>query len=377
MKLLVFLIIFSTSLHAEILYRGVNISPLVEHYRSQVVVTDRAFTTYNWSEQKTGFLAWLKHFTKSELAQNNPRYVDLVKNYADTFWIKFGSPEGKQNLYGFGLYTAEDPARTILYGGFNSDWRLIQIQFPVGTRLLDFPNLQRDLRDVHSEETKNILRQFDCNDQFSAQSLFEDGGAYLHTTCRNLVYEVFNNILHVDLLGYDYYATRYADCPSLRGGGIRAFVVLSNGWMNSENVHVYNADSKVNLEERIRIQTLISKAETDKVAPDWKIYFKAIMDYQHDHPGYVVRGFQTLCDDLMCESTAKFCALKSLGECQTATFARFARRDSVKIDRRELRTSKVLWEDVVGKRKAPDISQWLLQNHFDCGGKLPYTTTGD
>ncbi|MBK8201632.1 MAG: hypothetical protein IPK68_04705 [Bdellovibrionales bacterium] len=161
-------------------------------------------------------------------------------------------------MYGSGLYTAVDPVVTENYGG--QDWRLTQIRFPIGTRVLDLANPDTvNVKDsVLVNATYEIEEKFGCPRASAADPYFVNGGVSLSEACRSLISEVFNSILQIDAFAYGYGDTSFRACESGMYMGSRAFVVTRADWMRSEYVHYYTKNSRLNEEERLRIQTLLS-----------------------------------------------------------------------------------------------------------------------
>lgn len=344
------------------MFNNVDISPMVNHFQKQVVTLNKAITTYNWVSHAPG------DFWDTERPQNDPSLLNEAHISARVFWSNYGSQAGANNMYGSGLYTAVDPVVTENYGG--QDWRLTQIRFPIGTRVLDLANPDTvNVKDsVLVNATYEIEEKFGCPRASAADPYFVNGGVSLSEACRSLINEVFNIILQIDAFAYGYGDTSFRACESGMYMGSRAFVVTRADWMRSEYVHYYTANSRLNEEERLRIQTLFIMASEEGI--DKVLLLDFIAQYLDQQPDRDIRGSKTVCEGDSCIITVQFCDSKNT--CDQVQLPPLPRPGGPMITEEVAKRKKLLWTDLVGKPKVSTMSTWLQDNKFGCSGKLPY-----
>ena len=345
------------------IFENVDISPMVKHFRKQVVTLNKVVTTYNWVSHGPG------DFWDIERPQDDPALLNMAQISARVFWSNYGSKEGEQNMYGSGLYTAVDPVATVDFGGGDS-WRLTQLQFPVGTRILDLANGNTiDTSDSDlANAAQDIEEKFTCPRSVGADPYFVSGGGGLTPKCRELINEVFNNILQIDAFAYSYNQTSFKACEQGIYVGARAFVVTRPDWIRSEYVHYYTTNSRLNEAERLRIQTLFLLASEEGL--DKTPLLDIIARYFDDHPDRELQGSKTVCEGETCVITVQFCDAKNT--CDQVPLPPLPRPGGPTITADEAIRKKLLWTDLVGKPKAATVSTWLKENKFGCSGQLPY-----
>jgi hypothetical protein len=356
------LTLFSVTARGAQMFNNVDISPMVNHFQKQVVTLNKAITTYNWVSHEPG------DFWDTERPQNDPTLLNEAQISARVFWGSYGSKEGGNNMYGSGLYTAVDPVATVGFGGQN--WRLTQIQFPIGTRVLDLANPNTvDVKDsALVNAAQEIEEKFGCPRSSGADPYFVNGGVNLSESCRSLIKEVFNSILQIDAFAYGYGDTSFRACEGSMYIGQRAFVVTRSDWMRSEYVHYYTTNSRLNEEERLRIQTLFLLASQEGI--DKGRLLDVIAQYFDQHPDRDLQESKTVCEGDSCIITVQFCDSKNT--CDQVPLPSLPRPGGPTITVEVAERNKLLWTDLVGKPKVSTISTWLLENKFGCSGQLPY-----
>jgi hypothetical protein len=107
---------------AKYSFEGVDITPLVEYLREEIVTLQTPVTVYNWSRNAKSFEQGDRTYGARGTSQ---------------FWSSFASAEGQNEMYGLGLYAAMDPVITASYGGSKVEWLLTEIKLPAGFVLVD------------------------------------------------------------------------------------------------------------------------------------------------------------------------------------------------------------------------------------------------
>jgi hypothetical protein len=359
----VILSLLSVTAYGAQMYQDVDIAPMINHFRKQIVTLNKAVTTYNWVSH-----GGPNDFWDIERPQNDPALLKMAQTSAEVFWSNYGSKEGSENMYGSGLYTAVDPVATYEFGG--EGWRMTQLQFPVGMHVLDLANSATidDSDSALMNAAEDVEEKFACPRSAGADPYFTNGGASLDPKCRQLINEVFNKNLKIDAFAYGYNETYFKACEQGVYIGSRAFVITRPDWIRSEYVHYYTASSRLNEPERLRIQTLFLLAGEEGL--DKAPLLDLIAKYFDQYPDRELQGSKTVCEGDSCVITVQFCDSKNT--CDQVPLPALPRPGGPMITSEEAKRKKLLWEDLVGKPKASTVSTWLKENKFGCSGELPY-----
>jgi hypothetical protein len=370
---------------AAVMYQNVDISPMIENFRSQVKTINKTVVTYNWSSGATPekfteswSLPWSKNkggekeaFEKAasdkEAAQTRDT-LQGVRQMANSFWRNYGD-RTNYNMYGFGLYTAADPVSTRGYGS-SDGWRMLEIKLLPGTRILDLVSARylAPPTTPFSDAAQDIEEKFGCPRSNNADTYFTEGGKALDPKCINLIYQVFERGLGVDALAYNYSATSFKECKS--GQQDPAFVIMRPDVVRSNTVHLYTAVTRTNEADRIRIQTLFAKSETEKYHSSDE-FKDVLLNHFNAFPDRDFSGAKTVCTGETCVISVEFC--DSQKTCDTVALPAMPRPGGPLLNVDEYKdVQKILWPDLMGKPKSTTISTWLIDNKYGCSGTLPY-----
>jgi len=219
----------------------IDITPVVDAFRSSVVTLTKPGFVYNWSQAYE-----FAEFTDA---------LGIVRQAISRFWNAFGRKDNK-NFYGIGLYAALDPVASVDYGGKGDEWLLIEMMLPRGFRMLDLSSRGQHIS--LSPEAEKILRQFNCHTDRVPIAFFDMGGKALSPECASMVRKVFETELKIDGFVYGFFRSSFENCSSDHIFD-RAFVIINPNAVSTESVRLYNSRSTKDLENRIRIQTLFFK----------------------------------------------------------------------------------------------------------------------
>lgn len=361
-NLIFFLIsIFSVSQsHAqEYMYNGVDITKLVKHLQSSVTSLKQPVTVYNWSTAG---------------AYGDSSSLGIAEQGAKTFWNSFGY-DAANNMYGRGLYAANDPIVSSSFGGFSDKWLLLEMKLPVGFVLVDLLNEKNTV--TITGDLQDTLSLFSCPNNSKLDDFFISGGQKLSPTCQKLVKHIFSEIFKIDGFAYGYSESSFKACSSSQSFmGYRAFVITDSKWMSPELITYYNSKSTHHIEKRIMIQSLFySQLDNDDSVK--KQVLLAIGDYLTEHPNSEIAKYKNRCEGDDCTITVTFCEEQ---KCQDVALPKIPRpegpmitaKSAAKIPVKISNLKSLIWDDLEGKPKAANVNEWLLTNKFGCSGKLPY-----
>ncbi len=352
MSLLVSFNAFSATPAEEFELAGVNITPLVNFLEQRVVTLKKPVTIYNWSSNGK--------MSEADISRYAPAS-------STTFWQMYGNPKGMENMYGSGLYGAVDPVVTASFGGYDkSSWLLVEMELPVGFKILDLPSaLTTPLTKGISEEARKVADLFDCSLSSGEDKWFSNGGATISQKCQQLVKKIYQDILKIDGFAYSYSRTPFKECTAFEG--YRAFVITDAKWMTPKLVRPLTSKTTTNLEERIRIQTTFLKAVGE--SPDMtKETLKPLGEYLAKNPTSNIKGSKTVCANDTCIITVNFCDAKNV--CEVLVLPPLARPGGALITSREASKGKdfqtLIWSDLEGQPKSKTISAWIKENTYKC-----------
>ena len=236
-------------------------------------------------------------------------------------------------MYGYGLYAAADPLETVFYSSRDPErWMMTEMIIPAGFRMVDLSvdSPQTVTNPAVIQNAAEIAMKFGCESVSGhpAQELseyFSLGGAWIPKTCSALIKTIFKDILKIDGIAYFYGAAMYSACT--RTDNVytrRAFVLATSDWITSSNVKVYTSKTTAELEDRIRIQTLVLNG----IINPWGLQLTSSAD--------------------------------SISVITAA-------------DASNQRPQTLIWADLDNKPKTPDVGTWIKANIFGCIPDSPYT----
>jgi hypothetical protein len=348
-----------------IMYQGENITPLVEYFEKYVHPLTKPVTVYNYS-------AGAKDpFWQKERDVNDPTLLYTAQSQTEVFWQRYGEKDGSGYMYGFGLYAAVDPILTYSYGGGIDSWVLLQMQLPVGFKLVDVTEQSRASSAVDHKELLRLAEKFKCPSALAPDSFFVNGGSGLTPDCLNVSKFIFSQALKIDGFAYGYGSTYFKACSG-NYDGYKAFVITSPDWMKSEHIRYFTPITKGSLENRILIQTMFLAAAQDSMANDSSLKYKLI-DYLKMKPDRFVKSSSTTCAGEFCVITAQMCDDKQ--SCEPLEFAPLPRPGGPNITMSESKRTmaqRLLWPDLEGTPKTTMLIDWLRKNKYACSGDVPY-----
>ena len=278
-------------------------------------------------------------------------------------------------MYGRGLYTSLDPVATTSYG--SSEWRVIEMQIPVGAKILD---LALPEREPVSSMVEEVLKHFECfsGAEMTAEKFLSNGGEKLKPSCVRLTRAIFKDALGVDLFAYNYGGASFMHCSDNYTTGGRAFVITSGSWMNEKNVVFYNERTTHHRDRRIMIQTLFLEAGQKKPNTSISEALKsALVDYLVEHPEAEMQNTTAKCVDDKCMLSMKFC-ISGGAQCDSFFLDPLPRLGGGMITAQAAAVAatngrfSLLWKDLEGAPKASTVRTWLRENRFGCDDQLPY-----
>lgn len=360
---LFFLIGPTLALAEPLLFEGVDIQPLVRAHSHQVLTLTQPVTIYSWST------AGRDPLYNPERSPDDPGLMGHAYRASRVFWTNFGSKEGANNMYGFGLYGAVDAVATRGYGGADSEWLLTQMRLPIGFRLIDVANPVSLPASPEQEAARDVAIRFHCPSNLQVDSLFQTGGSKLPDDCRRLTQKIFDDVLKIDGFAYSYVETQFKACSQDPSFSARAFVITRPDWIKPELVHFFNRASRQNIEDRIVIQTLFFKSEDENmsITPEQS---QILVDFMIQHPDSDLKKSTSLCDGSQCRLTATFC--DASGRCDDVSLGSRKRVGGSTITSTQ---GPLLWADLEGQPKSKTINTWLQQNKLACkDGTAPYAS---
>ncbi len=345
----------------KILLDGVDITAFVDYYRPAVKTFNKSVTVFNWSaEAKEPFWAEGHGDDSFELAEN-------VRKRSQSFWRHFGNKNGSMDDYGYGLYAAVDPVLTYYFGKDAASWVLLQMELPVGFKMIDVSNNLESTQPA-KEKMQLIANQFRCPQSEGLSALFQYGGMKLDMNCRKLVQKVFADILEIDGFAYYYARTLYKACQGESMKSNVAFVITNQNWIRPENLKSFTSNTVSNREDRIRIQTLFLSGGGSPLF----ITTKVISSLSRN-PEKFVRRTSIACETLTCKISAELCNAQN--SCENLMLDPFPLSTGVKMTSSAAANTEpraLLWPDMEGDKMSPAIHQWLQENKYGCSGSLPF-----
>jgi hypothetical protein len=358
---------FADQVSGQVLLDGKDITAFVKDMGKTVTVLQKSSVIYHWSP--------------SNGAGQDAAYT-WAKEWARSFWVSFGH-DGSGSMYGAGLYAAVDPVASVDFGGGIDNWLLLEMNLPVGLKIVDLVDVAISLGSGQlkfSKESLETLNDFKCpNYQNDFNKLFQDGNFGTSISCQNLLKKVFQDILKIDGFAYGYGKTNFKECTNYAGNNFKAFVITNDSWITANNTHFYTKDSRENIDNRIMIQTLFLKATEDDsslTSGSTKSEILAgIANYLDANPDAEFQGSKVTCDADACTFKAQFCSAdKFHTTCKDdVVLGSMPRPGGSLITTKEASKFRnypqLLWSDLEGKPKASTVSDWLKKNIYECTDK--------
>lgn len=346
---------------AEVGNQAQHVSVVAKYFRPWIRQLSRPVDVYHWNG--TG------------LGGEDPLLLQWVQGAATTFWNTYRSQVNQgSSMYGNGLYAAVDPVATFGFsGGVPQGMSLVRMRLPENARILDLST--GVVENKNNNQVLEILLKYQCPNAMP-EFLFKEGGRDLKASCRELIYKVFSQALRVDALAYDYVRSKFSYCTRSEWSEGGAFVIMSNHWMTPESVHIFNSESRFATEERLRIQTLFLQDQKTMI-PDFGNGKNIILEFLRNHPDHELVQSESRCEGKDCQVSVQFCTQAPTQEhpCESILVGTFPRPGGPLITSEEAARSGarwLLWSDLEGQAKSPEIHRWAKDNLFGCSDKFPY-----
>ena len=243
MKIGLFLILFSSQAQATTNDYPIPLNSLLRDFRSRMVKCgpDCPYL-FHWESRKNPFA--VGKTTKQ-----------LIKDESESAY---------KNNFNRGLYLASDPVVSRSYGDrlYGDDWRLIEVQFPQGTKILDLVDqkFRKYLLEKYSDPADS--RNQECIDRI-LNAVNEDA-----TICGKLRTELFKRLAPA-AVRYEWMESNLT-CPGTSNstGDNGAFLMLESRWLDSKETVLksFDKDSLEDKAERAQIQNTLIRAFQGKRA---------------------------------------------------------------------------------------------------------------
>jgi len=321
---------------------------------------------------------------------------------------------GGGNMYGPGLYLAVDPVATNEYGG-GSSWVLMQLHFPKGLRIMDirrdgsmnFPlKVQRALISLgcpkewltSANYSSSLGTFFNMNAAYTQQGIQtgynQATGQMIYAPvsdqCLVSIRKVLKDDLKIEAFYYSYNGEEFKECdlPDGQSSGYNqngsnnvnrqgAFVLVDPKRMKPDDVRVFNSQTRDDVEDRLRIQSLFYKAEFDSPEIASRSFYSK-QSYPNN-PGYNFSGTNNNCNwdsatqKTICKVQITLCP-QAGGTClyidppmpaPAPVMQTVISKTHVPASQ-SYNTESLLWDDLDSKAIPGDMGQWVLDNLFGC-----------
>jgi hypothetical protein len=254
-----------------------------------------------------------------------PKGYAYITRSSQTYWENFGYNDG-QNSYGRGLYFAEDPVATNVYGGFN--FVLLQLQLPVGFRVLDLSYTF----DQFSPEMRLALQQIGCENINNLTDMLTPQNMPKSPVCLRNVMQVLRDQLQIDGISYSYNRSFFSECatPGPSPGSktqienSAAFILTDIKSIRPGMVRIFNRRSRDDREDRIHIQSLFYKNAHDSTLDakntDINLQLRYLMmNIGKLYPGYKFSLVSSSCGSGQCTIKLEICEIEKSDHCLTVS----------------------------------------------------------
>jgi hypothetical protein len=316
---------------------------------------------------------------RGPLSSSDPKGYAYTLKSSQIYWKNFGLNDDHNNVYGRGLYFAEDPVATNGFGGFN--FVLLQLRLPIGFRVLDLSNYH----DVFSDDEQQALKQQGCENIVGPESLMQPGTTKSPICLQNLI-QVLRDQLQIDGISYNYQRSFFSECPSppnYKNYTLEtqsAFILTDIKSIRPEMVRIFNRWTQDDREERIHIQSLFYKNVHDSTLDIKNITI--IMQFNNMekilgklYPGYKISSFNFVCSRAEC-ITLEICENKDTKHCLTIHLPNVEPQpypdlfDSFHPPltlTTEAQGQVWMWPDLNHQPTDPAPGEWIKKNLLGCG----------
>ncbi len=354
-----------------IMFQGIDIAPVVELAKRDIVTVTKPFKVYHWSPFG-GSPHW-----RGATTGHDPQILANAKMLGNLFWKTAGTSIGSYNRYGNGLYAAADPVETYGYAKASANWELVELTVPVGFQYL---NLANRIRGWDDASITSIVSKFSCGNAYSwsrtvtPDDFFTNGGVALDQTCFQFVKKIYKEILNVGGLAYSYGSHPFVTCET----GMRddnngvALLFFRGDWMNASNVEYFTSRNRDNTLERRYIQTLFLGTAVAHEAVAHAAQ-PLVLKLLSANPTYSISPTfsRARCNTSSCQMSVTACAPNGY-TCASEDLL-LPVPSSATISTAESLLSEpemLLWSDLEGQPKTTpaETDQWLRTNRLGCDG---------
>lgn len=398
----------------ESYFKGVNITPVVEVFRSRVRLVERPFYIYHWGANAD--------LVNSSEAQNDSGAAG-VKYLKDSVGGYLGglSQRGRSYLrMGPGLYMAADPTSTDDYGGGDpSSWNLLELKLPKGARVLD---TNYDSSDFYQNigliylkhlQLQKVLQSFQCPSD--ALFAYQNGEARstreflvnflvmdYQPACAEFLKHVLSNVLKIDALAYSYSSSDFTTCSSSETRRI-AFVMVGDAWLAKPDAkaRLYTSRTKDNVDSRVIVESVFYELDDQysrRSSRSRRGYTNGDLTLTGDQVTLLLQLAKERLKEKGITSPSftvakKKCKPDNANDCSVQLEYNDYRRntqDSILISFKDLqmpepeaekvsplktisaknppaKSRSIHWNDLEGRTVHPNIQGWMQENIFNCG----------
>ncbi len=294
---------------ANIQGRVANENEVVQYLAKYMYELKKPYMVFHWFNGRGRNAVWT-----SPLASNSPSGYDHLENLGNRYYQSFCSfrnpsanPKdcgdltdlkyGALNMYGPALYNSIDPVATFSYGGYGSDWVLMQTQLPRGYRVMD---VAKD-NQLFPREISNFFLQASCsvavqNISGLLQVGYTNYSYIVSDSCLMTARRILKDQLKMDGFFYSYSAIDFQECNrqpvanSVETAAIgnyqgpfngRAFILANPAKISRNSVKVYNEQTTDATAERALILSVFNafrSAYSGSLFQSWKDITAADLD---------------------------------------------------------------------------------------------------
>lgn len=371
----------------NLVYNGIDMTPVKEAIRRQMRVVKKPFHVYDWFASSNS----------GPYEVNNP--VALAKEKSRQFLD--GLPRQNRirggQRFGWGFYLASDVFTPEEKVRGSLEWRLMDIEIPQGSRVLDLRNLETRvvdasildpaLRALHSAQ---CLNRFDYKYDSSrpiASLLSSDN---LSEGCSAWIRKIFVDLQIDGVVIYNYGLRVVKSCVEKYASQKYTMNVIlsSDRMLTDSNVKLYGPETTTDKAARADIESLFIM--NDYKRPTVNAFYKTSPAVRQEVKNEIARarpdiGPNFLFDiyDRSCLPGTEVCMIEVNvsyrgwdGSDETTRFK--VTPPKIKIDdprtiESGMKTYSTLgerylhWQDLLGEPLNPDVTKWVHNNLLECG----------